>query len=487
MNKNNVLRWGSLAILPIGAMARDLISRGSVALFVCAISLMPAGPAHAESMFEALVSAYVANPTLNAARAQQRATDEEVPRARSGFRPTIIGSGEIDYQNSNTKPAQIGDGDDTTKRYGVTLTQPIFRGFRTINSVREAEASVRAGRQELKLTEQLTLIQGVDAYMSVVRDQAIVRLRRNNVKVLREQYEATKDRFNVGEVTKTDVAQAEARLSGARSQLSLANANLETSRAAYERVIGHKAAKVVSPGSLSHILPKTLKIALDVGLEENPEVLAAEFRKRASRHAVDTVRGELLPEVNVQASYFKNFDPSSFVDDRETTTVTGRLTVPLYQAGDVSARVRQSKHTYQQRRDQLAEARDKVRSDIVTAWSQLASARAQIVSDQAQVAANKTALTGVREEEQVGQRTILDVLDAEQEYLVSQVNLVGTKRDLVVASFNVLASVGRLTATDLGLPVEYYDPEEHYLEVRRKWIGTGPSIHRDETDDSARF
>lgn len=451
--------------------------------FVFIIVAGSASQARADSLFEALVSAYVANPALNAARAGVRATDEEVPRAHSGWRPTIAGTGSVTYSDENNDPGLVSDGDVTTKSYAVSLRQPIFRGFRTINSIREAEASVRAARQQLKGTEQLTLLNAVTAYMNVVRDQSIVRYRQSNVGVLSEQLSATRERFNVNLVTKTDVAQSEARRSRAMSDLSLAQGNLKTSRATYKRVVGNSPTNLRQPGNLSHILPNSLDAAILVGMEENPDIIAAIFRAKAQRHAVDVVRGELLPEINLEASYGKSYDPETYIEENEVTTVTGRLTVPLYQAGEVSARIRQSKHLYEQRRGELDDVRDRIRAEIVSAWSQLESAKAQLASDRAQVSANQTALSGVRSEEKVGQRTVLDVLDAEQELVNSQVRLQTTQRDVVIATFSVLSAVGRLTAMDLGLPVEYYDPEAHYQKVRRKWFGTGPRLPRGDESE----
>lgn len=453
----------------------------AIASFAFASLCFHSDIARAESLYEAMISAYVGNPALRAARAGLRATDEDVPRAKSGFRPTITGSGTSTFSNSNTSPSSPSDGSIYPKSLSVTLSQPIFRGFRTINSVREAEANVRAGRQDLKSTEQDTLLSAVTTYMDVVRDQAIVRLRKNNVQVLSEQLRATQDRFDVGEVTKTDVAQAKARHAGAVSLLSLARATLNTSRAEYERVVGNPPGGISQPGSLTHILPGSINVALDVGLEENPQIIAAKFRQKASRHAVDRIRGEFLPSVDLEASYAKSYDPSDAIDNSEATTVTGRLTVPLYQAGEVSARLRQSKHTFQQRRDEFQVAYDSVRSNVIASWSQLESAKAQLTSDRAEVEANRTALLGVREEEKVGQRTILDVLDAEQELLDSEVGLETTRRDYVIASFSLLSTLGRLTAADLGLAVEYYDPEEHYNAVRRKWFGTGPRLPAEDS------
>jgi outer membrane protein len=421
---------------------------------------------------EALASAYRFNPRLDAARATMRATDEEVPRALSGFRPSIIGSADTGYQNNTTRsvPPTVGGTNDSNPRgYGVNLQQPIFRGFRVVNTVAEAEATVRAGRESLRSTEVSVLLEAVTAYMDVVRDQAIVRLRENNVTVLARDLQATQDRHTHGEVTRTDVAQAQARRAAGVSALDLARANLKTSRATYERVIGHPPSNLVEPRP-SRLVPKSTPEAVEISARESPSVVAALYREQAARHAVDRIRGELLPEVTLEANYARRFDTSPGVEESETTSVTGRVTVPFYTGGEVQARVRQAKHTHVSRLQEIEQARTEVQAQVVAAWSQLAAARAQIESDQAQVDANRIALAGVREEEKVGQRTLLDVLNAQQEMLNSEVNLVSTRRNLVVASYSVLSTIGRLNAQELGVTALVYDPEENYNQVRRKWF-----------------
>ena len=432
----------------------------------------------AETMHNALVSAYNTNPRLDAERARQLATDEEVPRARSGFRPTISGSANTGFNSSNTGIRTPGgvvgstnDGFTYPKGYALSLAQSIFAGFRTLNSVREAEAAVEAGREDLRVIEQTTLLNAATAYMDVIRDQAIVRLRENNVRVLSKDLSAAKDRFDVGEVTKTDVAQARARRAGAVSTLDLAKANLRTSRATYEQVVGHPPSRLRAPRNIMHLMPGTLTEAINIGDAEHPTIMAAAFREIVARHAIDRIRGELLPEVNLEASYSRNWDTSRLTHDTETTTVTGRVTVPFYRGGEVSARVRQAKHTRDQRRREVDLASTQVKSGVVAAWSRLQAARAQIRSDRTQVEANRVALAGVREEEKVGQRTVLEVLNAEQELLNSQVSLETTRRDLTVAHYALLAAIGRLTVVRLGLLTAQYDPTQHLDTVRHNWFG----------------
>jgi outer membrane protein len=442
-------------------------------------------PASAESLREALAAAYKFNPRLDAERARLRATDEEVARAHSGYRPTVSAAADIAYQRSDTKPPSASDGETHPKSYSVTATQPIFNGFRTLNAVRAAEAAVRAGRETLRSVEQDVLLQAVTAYVDVVRDQAIVRLRENNVSVLSRELKATQDRFSVGEVTRTDVAQAEARRAAAVSQLDLARANLKTSRATFERVVGHPPSSLMEQRPHEKLLPRTVTEAIALSMRESPLVVAALYREQAARHAVDQTWGELLPSVQLDATHSHRYDPSRTVDESEATTVTGRLTVPLYQAGEVHARVRQAKHTHVSRLQEIEQNRTETRERVVQAWSQLTAARAALQSDQVQVSATRTALAGVREEEKVGQRTLLDVLNAEQEALNAEVQLATTQRNLVVASYAVLNAIGRLSVVELGTTEKAYDPEVHYHEVRRKWWGisiTYPDGRREHHD-----
>jgi outer membrane protein len=292
--------------------------------------------------------------------------------------------------------------------------------------------------------------------------------------VLTEQLKATKDRFDVGEVTRTDVAQAEARRSEALATLAAAQANLKTSRAAYEQIIGHPPGNLVTPPSIRRLLPSTLDEAMTLGDGENPIILAAVYNEESSLYAVQQIMGELLPEITLQAEYEKRFDQTQSIDELETTTVTGRLNVPFYQGGGVSARVRQAKETNNQLKKEVEDARLRVHADVIANWGILQSSGPAITSAQAAVEANKIALTGVREEEKVGQRTTLDVLDAQRELLNSQIGLVTALRDRIVAEYSLYAAVGRMDAQTLGLPVPYYDPIEHYDTVKNKWFGLRP-------------
>jgi outer membrane protein len=432
---------------------------------------MSSSTAGAETLHEALASAYKYNPRIDAERARLRATNEEIARANSGYRPTISGTADITYDWQKTRPPSVGDGANTSKGYSVGVTQSLFNGFRTVNAVNEAEAVVRAGRETLRDVEQGVLLDGVTAFMDVVRDQAILRLRENNVNVLSRELQATRDRFAVGEVTRTDVAQAEARRAGSISALDLARSNLKISRATFERVVGHAPVRLVEPKGAYPRMPRTQDEAVSIAIRETPSVVGALYREQAARFTVERIWGELLPEVRLEASYGQRADPSATIDQRDGATVTGRVNIPIYSGGEVHARVRQAKHTHLSRLQEIEQFRTEAREAVYSAWAQHAAARAQLESDQAQVAAARTALTGVREEQKVGQRTILDVLNAEQEFLSAQVSLETTRRNLVVTSYLVQRSIGRLTSEQLSLTKLVYDPDAHYHEVRRKWWG----------------
>lgn len=458
------------------------------ALALMAVSFAPvfATTAQAETLEQALADAYILNPVLNAERARLRAIDEQVAIAKSGLRPSIAGTADTNYvnQNSNVRGSSLfgfggasglsSNGVNHPHGYAVQLSQPLFEGFQNLNSVRQAKSEVQAQRENLRGVEQFVLLDAATSYVNVVRDQAVVRLRENDVRVLSEQLKATKDRFEVGEVTRTDVAQAEARRSEALATLSVAQANLKTSRAAYAQVIGHPPGRLQAPPSIRHLLPSSLDEAMTLGDGENPAILTAVYNEEASLFAVERIMGEMLPQLSLEAQYEKRFDQSSTIADIETTSVTGRVNVPLYQGGGISARVRQAKETNNQLKREVEDARLRIHADVIANWGILQSSGPSIRSAELAVSANKIALTGVREEEKVGQRTTLDVLDAQRELLNSQIGLVSALRDRVVAEYSLYSAIGRMDAQTLGLSVPYYDPLEHYDIVKDKWFGLKP-------------
>ncbi len=439
-------------------------------LLVAAL-LTPTSQALAETLQQSMASAYHKNPRLDAERARLRATDEEVPRAKSGFRPQINGSADAGRQRIETDPKTSSNGELNPWGYSINMSQSVFSGFRTVHAVGEAEAAVRAGREQLRTVEQQVLLEAVTAYCDVVRDAALVRLREANVEVLSRELVGVQARRSVREVTRTDVAQTQARRARAVSALDAARASFKSSRAAFEKVVGRPAGGLSPPSPPSRFLPRALEEALTISERESPVVVAALYREQGARHNVDRIRGELLPEVRVEARLDHRMEPSRGITEQDVASVTGRINIPLYEGGETHARVRQSKHTHVSRLQEIEQARNEVQAGVTQAWSRYGASRSQLRSDQAQVEAARVALEGVREEEKAGQRTQLDVLNAEQEALEAEIQLVGTRRDLIVAAYTLLSQMGRLTAEALGLADHVYDPNIHYEEVRSKWFG----------------
>lgn len=434
----------------------------------------------AETIESALVQAYQNNPQVNAQRALVRATDENVPQALSGYRPRISATATYgaQYLDSQTQTT-VGGNPTVTRQHGWndprsvggTLTQTLFNGFQTGNRTRQAESQVSAARETLRVIEQTVLLDGATAYMNVLRDSATLDLQRRNVEVIQEQLRQTRDRFNVGEVTRTDVAQAESRVAAAQSQMLAAQSNLATSRAVYRRIIGVEAGRL-NPGTpVDRLSPRSLDLAVAQGQSENPAVTAAEHGVDVAALQVKINEGSLYPTVTVQASVQQSYDTSINTSRNFAGAVVGQISVPLYQGGQEFALIRQAKETVTQQRLNLALNRDQARANVVQAWAQLEAAKAQIEATKAQVAAAEIALNGVREEARVGQRTTLDVLNAQQELVNARVALVTAQRDRVVASYTLLSAVGRLSVPVLGLQVPVYDPMVHYQQVRDSWYG----------------
>ena len=445
------------------------LSTAAVAALTIVSSVVPSS---AESILDALAAAYSSSPRIKAEQARLRASDEELARAQSGYRPTIQGSATATALTQATDPSVPTDGDVLSRNYGLTLNQSIFDGFQTSSSVKEADAQVKANRESLRGIEQQILLDAVKAYVDVVRDIALQKLREGNVSSLATELRATQDRFAVGEVTKTDVAQARASQAAAQAALGLAKANLKASLADFERAVGHAPGNLSGSGNIERFLPVSLRAAIEIGMTEHPDVVSAAFLAESTRYSIDKIKGELLPSISLQASYRKSLDPTLRVDEQEQASVTGQLVVPFYQGGEVEARIRQAKENEQGRVLDIERARETVRSQVVAAWSQLEAARSQLAANEVQVSSAQTALDGVKEEEQVGQRTLIDVLNAQQDLVNAQVARANTRRDLVFAGYQVLATIGRLTANDLHLAVELYDAQKHYDDTNGKWWGT---------------
>ena len=438
--------------------------------------------AGAESLQSALISAYRSNPSLNAQRAATRAVDENVPQALSGYRPriTVTASGGQQSLSTTAKtfdpivPYVTLSGYNSPFSVGLTITQNLFNGFQTANRTRQAEQGVLAARAKLDATKQDVLLNAVTAYINLMRDRAILALQVRNVQVLQEQLRQTHDRFRVGEVTRTDVAQSESRLAAGRSQVLSAEAAVKASAAVYRQVIGHEPGKLNPASAVDRFSPSNLAGAVALGIAQNPAVTAAEFNVDTALLQVKIAEGGLLPSVSVQGTVQNSWlSPGSLSTMKSfNAAVLGTVSVPVYQGGSEYSLVRQAKETAEQRRLELATARDQARQTVVQSWSVLQAAKGTIRAVQVQVKAAEAALNGVREEARVGQRTTLDVLNAQQELVNARVSLVSAQRDRVVASYTFLAAVGRLSPRVLGLRVPLYQPQVHYEQVRDAWAGT---------------
>jgi len=463
-----------------GGIAVGATALTAASLLLCVL------PARADTLESALTQAYQNNPTLNSQRAVVRETDEGVPQALSGYRPkvTITATGGQQSLSSTTvtNPSRISgtppnyftqSGTNQPYGAGATITQTLFNGFQTANKTRQAESAVFAARETLRATEQTVLLSAATAYMNLLRDTAILDLQRRNVEVLQEQLRQTRDRFNVGEVTRTDVAQAESSLAAGRSQVLSAEANYTASLATYRQVIGVNPGKLAPGTPVDRLSPGDLASAISISSATHPTVTTAQYNVDAALQQVKVAEGALLPTVSVTGSVAKNYNILGTLNtvDNYAASVLGQVSVPIYQGGAEYSLVRQAKETLGQKRIDLDTARDQVRQTVVQSWGQLQAGKANIEATEAQVQAAEIALNGVREEARVGQRTTLDVLNAQQVLVNARVALVTAQHDRVVASYTLLAAVGRLSPHALGLNVAVYDAKVHYHQVRDAWTG----------------
>jgi len=443
-----------------------------------------AHPALAETIEAALARAYENNPQLNVQRAIVRQTDESVPEALSGYRPTVTANASVGRQYTNihqtippTPPiipngaAFSAKGLTTPYSVGATASQTFFNGERTANSVRQAESKISAARETLRVMEQSVLLAAASVYMDVSRDSANLEVQQNNVRVLQRTLQDTRNRFAAGQVTDTDVAQSEAQLAAGEATMHAAESTLMTTRANYRRIIGVEPDNLAPASPVDKLAPSTLTAAIAAGTAQNPNVLGALYGVNVAQLQVKIAEGALWPtltgQYNVQQQIFPTITtPRSFTD-----TVSLNLSVPLYQGGAEYATIRSNKENVDQQWLNVDQVRDQTRADVVQAWGQLQAAKAQIQAAERQNDAAARALTGVRNEAMAGQRTTQDVLNAEQALVNARQNLIVAQHDRVVASYSLLAAVGRLSAEELRLPVSIYDPMVHYQQVRDSWFG----------------
>jgi len=426
----------------------------------------------AQSVFEALSDAYNTNPTLQAQRAYLRAVDENVAIAKSGFRPTIALRGS--YSDVDTSHDNYGQAQDTaTSSASATVTQPLFNGFSTLNSVRAADKNVKAEQNNLANVEQSVFLDASTAYFNVVQNAAIVDLQRNNEKLLKRKLDETTERFNVGDVTRTDVSQARARYAQARADTISAEGDLEASKAVYRQIIGSEPKTLSEPRNLSKYIPNNFNDALAYAKEHNYAVLAAKETLSAKDYTISANTGALLPQVALEgsANTSRNDYDAVMKDHKNDNFQVGvNMNMPLYDAGENRARIRQSKYQKWQAQELLLKAERQAVSETTSAWEYMAANHAKIKSLKEQIKANEIALDGVQKEESLGNRTILDVLDAYNELLKSKVDEVKARRNYFVSGMQVLMAMGKLTAHDLNLAVDIYDAEKYYKDTKGKWL-----------------
>lgn len=451
-----------------------------LAALMMATALSLSGNVRAQNIFEALSETYNTNPTLQSQRAYLRSVDENVAIAKSGYRPNIALSGNYTDSNANVDSnrlynstvGKVGGGDTTTKYIAAKISQPVFSGFSTVNSVKSADSYVRAEQNNLYNVEQNIFLEASTAYLDVVRDTAIVNLQKNNEKLLKKRLDETIQRFNVGEVTRTDVSQARARYSQAKADRIASEGTLEASKAAYLQIIGSKPGKLEEPEQIKDFMPARYEDALNIALANNYSIRQAKDLLRSKSYDVYTNTGALLPQVSLDGAVAKNKTDNEYTGDSTTDSVEWgvNMTVPLYNSGESRARIRQSKYLKWQAQEKVLEAERSVKSVVSSAWEYMKANEAKISAIKDQVKANEVALDGVQKEEALGNRTILDVLDAYQELLNSNVNEVTARRDYYVSAMNLLLSMGKLTAADLKLGVDIYNPKKFYKETRDKWL-----------------
>ncbi|MDQ6437912.1 TolC family outer membrane protein [Mesorhizobium sp. LHD-90] len=461
----------------------QIVRKSLFAAALLAATALSATAVSAETISGALAKAYKFNSSFNSARAGTRVTDENVAIAKSGYRPTVNATGNIQY-SSNKRNPRLGLLDSSSSRittgaFGIELQQNLFDGFQTKNNVAAAEAQVRSSFENLRNTEMNTLFNAASAYMDVIRDRRIAVLTEQNLEFLNEQARAARSRLEVGEGTRTDVAQADASRSSAVASLSAARAQALTSAANYREIVGEEPGNLSPASPLAKLLPKSVDAAYSIALTQHPAVLALQHVVDATGFQVKSAEGQLLPQITGLAGVetgFTNTEPftgNSRTSDGNTTSasVGAQLTIPIYQGGRTSAQVRQLKEQLGQARIDVDVTRDNVRQAVASAWSAYVAAQEGVAANREVVAAAQLALNGVIEERNVGQRTTLDVLNAQQDVINAQVNLATSERDVVVNSYAILSAIGTLYAKRIGLAVAEYRPEEHYRAVKDKWGG----------------
>ena len=456
-------------------MAKRLL-RSSIWLGMAACAGL-AMPAAAESLPDALARAYQTNPALNAERARQRATDENVPQALAGYRPQIMASlsaglqqvrnllpdNTVQSASASLKPWQIG----------VTVSQVLFNGFKTANSVRVAELQVNSGREALRNVGQGVLLDAVTVYTNVLANQSLVEAQRANVAFLRETQSITQKRLNAGDVTPTDTAQAEARLNRGLSDLNAAEVALAISQATYVQVIGNPPTQLQPAQTVDRFGPRNREDATQLAFNQHPAVLAASFDVDVASTTIRVAESSLLPTITVQgnASAARDNDATLGVRGTNQASLIGQLNQPIYDGGTAASQTRQAKELASQSRLVLEQVRNQARTAAISAWVANEGAKIAVSAAESEVRAATVALAGVQKEAAGGQRTTVDVLNSNQDLILAKARLIGAQRDRVIASYTLLSAIGRLDVKTLNLNTPDYLPEVHYHQVRDAWHG----------------
>ncbi|QOZ38230.1 transporter [Bradyrhizobium sp. CCBAU 53421] len=458
----------------MGDVARRVLLSG-IGLGALACALLTDTAARAESLPEALVKAYQTNPQLNAERARQRATDENVPQALAGYRPQVSAGLSVGLQavrdqlpgnviqTATLKPWQIG----------VTVTQTLFNGFKTANSVRVAELQVQSGREALRNVGQGVLLDAVTAYTNVLANQTLVEAQRSNVAFLKETQAITQRRLNAGDVTPTDTAQAEARLNRGLADLNAAEVNLAISQATYAQVVGNPPSQLRPAETTDRLLPRSREDSIALALREHPAVTAAGFDVDVASTSIRVAESSLMPNVSVQGSVSRSRDSDQTLGTFGTdqASVIGQVTQPIYDGGTAASQTRQAKEVAAQSRLVLDQVRNQAKTAVVSAWVANEGAKIAVSASESEVKAAEVALAGVQKEAAGGQRTTVDVLNAQQDLITARARLIGAQRDRVIASYTLLSAIGRLDVKTLNLKTPDYLPEVHYHQVRDAWHG----------------
>ena len=442
------------------------------AAILLSVVIAPCVPARAETLEDALAAAYLSNPGLQAQREQLKAVDETVNQARAGWFPTLSATGNSGRGRYFADTSVPYVEDRTPRDYTASISQPIYSGGQTVAAIGQSENSVLATRSQMIAAEQNVLLNAATAYLDVVRDQTMVALATNHVKVLEKEVESTRARYGVHEVTLTDVSQAEARLAQAEADLTQAEGNLQDSQSSYMDVVGHAPELPTAPETVWPV-PSTFDDVRTTVMVNNPNIVAADYSVKAAQYGIDAAEGQLLPTVSLNGTVSSQLAESTPGSQTNAKQVMMTVSMPLYDGGATYSKVRAQKNAYSQKLKEAEQARRDAQQSAAKAWQDLRAARARVASYKTQIYSNEVALKGIMEEEKIGLRTVWEVLNAQQELFTSQQNLAAARHDEMVGAFQVASALGQMTASSLSLPVQVYDPVIHYEKVRDKMYGLG--------------